>query len=125
MRIMADTIKPFDAAEYLRDEEDIAEYLNAAAEDGDPATMAQALGVVARAQGMAQLARDTGITREGLYKALSPGGNPSFATVAKVAEALGFSMAFTVKATTSQGGAREAKTVRTPVLAAKRKRAIG
>jgi probable addiction module antidote protein len=91
---MADTIKPFDAADYLRDEGDIAEYLTAAAEDGDPAAMAQALGVVARARSMTQLAKDTGLTREGLYKALAPGGNPSFATVAKVAGALGFPLTF-------------------------------
>lgn len=91
---MADTIKSFDAADYLRDEDDIAEYLTAAAEDGDPAAMAQALGVVARARSMTQLAKDTGMTREGLYKALAPGGNPSFATVAKVAGALGFPLTF-------------------------------
>lgn len=91
---MADTIKPFDAADYLRDEGDIAEYLTAAAEDGDPAAVAQALGVVARARSMTQLAKDTGLTREGLYKALAPGGNPSFATVAKVAGALGFPLTF-------------------------------
>lgn len=91
---MADTIKPFDAVDYLQDEDDIAEYLIAAAEDGDPAAMAQALGVVARARSMTQLAKDTGLTREGLYKALAPGGNPSFATVAKVAGALGFPMMF-------------------------------
>ena len=91
---MADTIKPFDAADYLQDESDIAEYLTAAAEDGDPAAMAQALGVVARARSMTRLAKDTGLTREGLYKALAPGGNPSFATVAKVAGALGFPLMF-------------------------------
>ncbi len=91
---MADIIKPFDAADYLRDEDDIAEYLTAAAGDGDSATMAQALGVVARARSMTQLAKDTGLTREGLYKALAPGGNPSFATIAKVAGALGFPLTF-------------------------------
>ena len=116
---MTDTIKPFDAADYLRDDEDIAEYLSAAAEENDPATMAQALGVVARARSMTQLAKDTGITREGLYKALSPGGNPSFATVAKVAGALGFSLAFNAKPT------KAAKEAGTPTAsAAKRKRAV-
>ena len=55
----------------------------------DPAFIVHALGVIARARNMSQLARDTGLTREGLYKALSPEGNPSFATVAKVAKALG------------------------------------
>lgn len=91
---MAETIKPFDVANYLRDEQDVAGLLAAVAEDGDPAAMALALGAVARARSMTQLARDTGITREGLYKALSPGGNPSFATVAKVAAALGFPLMF-------------------------------
>ena len=91
---MAEAIKPYDAANYLRDEEDIAAYLEVAAEDGDPVAMAMALGAVARARNMAQLARDTGITREGLYKALSPGGNPQFSTVVKVAGALGFPLVF-------------------------------
>lgn len=95
---MAETIKPFDAANYLRDEEDVAGFLAAVAEDGDPAAMALALGAVARARNMAQLARDTGITREGLYKALSPGGNPQFSTVVKVAGALGFPLVFQVGA---------------------------
>jgi probable addiction module antidote protein len=56
--------------------------------------VAAALGAVARARNMSQLARDTGLTREGLYKALSPDGNPSFASVAKVARALGFTLTF-------------------------------
>ena len=87
-------IKRFDEADYLKTEEDMAGYLTAAAEDGDPAIMALALGAVARARGMTQLARDTGLTREGLYKALSPGGNPSLDTVARVARALGFKLSF-------------------------------
>ena len=61
-------------------------------EDGDPALIAAALGDIARARNMSQLARDTGMTREGLYKALSGEGNPSFATVTKVARALGFKL---------------------------------
>ena len=95
---MAETIRPFDAANYLRDQADVAAYLEAAAEDGDPGTLAVALGTVARARSMAQLARDTGLSREGLYKASAPGGNPSFATIAKVADALGFRMTFAPKA---------------------------
>ncbi len=86
---MAETFSRFDAADYLETAEDIAEYLAASAEDGDPAALVAALGTVARARNMSQLARDAGLTREGLYKALSPDGNPSFATVAKVARALG------------------------------------
>src|SRR3954451_6730624 len=89
---MAENFRRFDAADCLDTPEDIQAYLDAAAEDGDPAALAAALGAVARARNMAQLARDTGMTREGLYKALSPGGNPAFATVAKVARALGYEL---------------------------------
>lgn len=90
------TFRKWDSAEHLRTEEDIAMYLDACMEDGgdDPAFIAHALGVVARARNMSQLARDTGMTREGLYKALSGEGNPSFATVLKVAHALGLKLAF-------------------------------
>lgn len=79
----------YDAADYLKTEEQIAAYLDAALEDGDPAVITRALGAIARARNMSQIARDTGISREGLYKALSGEGNPSFATVMKVAQALG------------------------------------
>tara|TARA_R110002072_G_scaffold282351_1_gene445111 strand:+ start:864 stop:1157 length:294 start_codon:yes stop_codon:yes gene_type:complete len=84
----------WDSAEYLETEEDIKLYLEACLEEGseDPAFLVHALGVVARAKNMSQLARDTGLTREGLYKALSPEGNPTFATVAKVAKALGYQL---------------------------------
>lgn len=86
--------RPYDAASYLKTEEDCALYLQAAIDEaqGDPAIVVTALGDIARARGMMDLARDTGITREGLYKALSPGGNPSFATVIKVCEALGLKL---------------------------------
>jgi probable addiction module antidote protein len=89
-----ETFSKFDAADYLRGEEDIAAFLDAAAAEDDPATLAIALGAVARARNMSQLARDTGLTREGLYKALSGEGNPSLATVMKVAAALGLRLAF-------------------------------
>lgn len=82
----------YDAAEFLDTDEDIVAYLNAALEDGDPSLVSAALGDVARARGMTQLARETGITRDGLYKALSPSGNPSFATVQKVVKALGYKL---------------------------------
>jgi probable addiction module antidote protein len=91
---VAEGFRRFDAADYLETPEDIQAYLDAAAADGDPTVLAVALGAVARARNMAQLARETGMTREGLYKALSPGGNPAFGTVAKVARALGFELAF-------------------------------
>ncbi len=91
---MPETFSQYDAADYLKTDEDIAAYLEASAEDGDPAAMVVALGTVARARNMSQLARDAGMTREGIYKALAPGGNPAFGTVAKVAQALGYEMAF-------------------------------
>lgn len=87
--------KKWDAAAYLTTEEDITAYLNAALEDGDASVMAAALGDIARARGMTQLAKETGVTRDGLYKALSPTGNPSFDTVQKVVKALGFKLAVT------------------------------
>ncbi len=79
----------WDIVEYLETEEDMAAYLNAALEDGDPAILSAALGDIARAKGMTQLARETGVTRDGLYKALSSTGNPSFDMVNKVIKALG------------------------------------
>jgi len=83
---------PWDSAEYLKSDADIQMYLDACLEESadDPAFILHALGIIARAKNMSQLARDTGLTREGLYKALSSEGNPSFATVAKVTKALGF-----------------------------------
>jgi probable addiction module antidote protein len=80
--------RPFDAAEYLDSAEAIAAYLEAAFEDGDPAFIADALGTVARAKGMTEVARKTGLSRESLYKALSAEGNPEFATILKVMRAL-------------------------------------
>ncbi len=84
-------IQPFDAADYLQSDEDCALYLQACmAEDPeDAALFTKAVGDIARARGMMQLARDTGISREGLYKALGEQGNPSFSTVMKVMHALG------------------------------------
>lgn len=79
----------WDSSEFLDTEEDIAAYLNAAFEEGDASVIAAALGDVARAKGMTQLAKETGITRDGLYKALSPTGNPSLGTVQKVVNAFG------------------------------------
>lgn len=80
---------PWAAVEYLNSDEEMAAYLEAALEEGEPAIVAAALGDIARARGMTQLARDTGLGRESLYKALSPSGNPEFSTIMKVIEALG------------------------------------
>ncbi|HEX5008743.1 MAG TPA: addiction module antidote protein [Hyphomonadaceae bacterium] len=84
----------YDTVDYLKTEEDIAAYLEAVAEEGDPALLAAALGDVARARNMSELARETGLTRQGLYKALSGESDTSLATVMKVAQALGLRIAF-------------------------------
>lgn len=81
--------RPWDAAEHLKTEEDMTAYLNAALEEGDPVLVLAVLGDIARAKGMAQIARTAGLGRESLYKALSPTGNPEFATILKVVNALG------------------------------------
>ena len=82
---------PYDVAEQLRTPEEMAAYLDAwlAEAPDDAAGIARALGDIARAKGMTQVARDAGLSRESLYKALSETGNPSFATILKVARALG------------------------------------
>ena len=83
------TVKPWDAADHLRTNADVIAYLDAALEDGDPCLVTAALGDVARARGMTDIANATGLGRESLYKALSPNGNPEIATVLKVLRALG------------------------------------
>ena len=80
---------PWDPAEHLNTQEDIVAYLEAALEDGDSQLIASVLGDIARSKGMTEIARETGLGRESLYKALSPNGNPEFATVLKVIRALG------------------------------------
>ena len=84
--------RPFDMANYLGTEEEVAEYLRQVLEDGDPAELAAALGDVARARGMTQLARDTGLSRESLYKSLSGERAPSSDTLFKVIRAMGFKL---------------------------------
>jgi len=80
---------PWDAADYLKSKADVAHYLEAAFEEGDPSLVAAALGDVARSKGMTEIAEAAGLGRESLYKALSAEGNPEFATVLKVVRALG------------------------------------
>lgn len=82
-------VKPFDAADYLDSEEVIAEYITAALEDPSPDVFLMAIRDVARARGIAQLARDAGMGRESLYKALAPGAKPRYDTVLKLLRALG------------------------------------
>ncbi len=79
----------FDAARYLDSDEAVAEYMSAMLEGNDPDLLLLALGDVARAKGMAQVAKEAGLGRESLYKALTPGAKPRFDTVLKVARALG------------------------------------
>jgi probable addiction module antidote protein len=92
-------LKKWDTVEHLQTEEDIALYLDACIEEAgdDAAFIAKALGNIARAQGMTQLAKDTGLGRESLYKALSGEGNPSFATILKVTHALGLDFKVTTR----------------------------
>ncbi len=86
------TTTPWDPADHLKTEEDMVAYLEAALEEADPGLVAAALGDIARAKGMTQVARDAGLGRESLYKALSPAGNPEFATILKVVAALGLQL---------------------------------
>lgn len=91
---MTDEFSRWDSADYLRSEEDMANYLDACIEEAgdDPAFIAKALGTLARAKGMTQVARDTGLSRESLYRALSGEGNPEFGTILKVLRALGLQL---------------------------------
>ena len=86
---MARKTQRWDAADSLQSKKDIASYLDAVLEDGDPELLKAALGDIARAKGMTEIAEATGLGRTNLYKALSPEGNPEFATVAKVLKSLG------------------------------------
>jgi probable addiction module antidote protein len=90
---MMTTDTPFDAADYLDDEETIAEYLTAALEDANPDVFLAAVRDVARARGMTQLAKDAGLGRESLYKALAPGAKPRYETVQKLLHGLGVKLA--------------------------------
>lgn len=82
----------FDPAEYLDSPEMIAAYIEAVAEEGDPSLLAAALGDVAKAKGMSQIAMDAGVTRDSLYKSLKEGGNPTLATVVNVLRSLGLTL---------------------------------
>jgi probable addiction module antidote protein len=91
---MAEKFTRYDTADYLKTDEDMVLYLDACIDEdiGDGSLIRTALGNIARARGMSQLARDTGISREGLYRALSAEGNPEFGTVMKVIRALGLKL---------------------------------
>ncbi len=96
---MTTTTSAYDVSDYLRTPEDMAAYLEACIEeaDGDAAFIAKALGDIARAQGMTQVARDAGLSRESLYKALSGERSPSFDTILKVVSALGLKLSASVR----------------------------
>jgi probable addiction module antidote protein len=89
---MNETFTRYDTAEYLKTDEDVAAYFDAVLEENDPQLIVHALGVIARAKGMSQIARDTGLVRESLYRSLSNAGNPEFSTVLKVIRALGLQL---------------------------------
>lgn len=88
-KIQIDALPEFDASEYLEDEKAIAEYLTVVLEEEDPALLAAALGDIARARGMTEIAKLSGLTREALYKALRPNAQPRFDTIYRVCMALG------------------------------------
>lgn len=96
MSTSTNSFAPFDAANYLVTTEDVAAYLEAILDesDDDPVVIARALGAIARSRNFSQIARAAGVSREGLYKALSAEGNPSFATVIKVSRTLGLRLHF-------------------------------
>lgn len=91
---MAVTVSEWDVSKYLESEEDISAYLTAVMYEGEPALLQTALGDVAKARGMSEIAHKANVGRESLYKSLSPEGNPSFKTIAKVLSALGVRMTF-------------------------------
>ncbi|PTD98109.1 addiction module antidote protein [Pseudothauera lacus] len=88
-KVKMSELPEFDMAEHLADERAIADYLTIVLEENDPAALADALGTVARARGMTEIAKTSGITREALYKALRPTSQPRFETVSRVCAALG------------------------------------
>jgi probable addiction module antidote protein len=98
------TFSHYDTADYLQTEDDIAAYLEAVMEENDPSLLAAALGDIARARNMSQLAKEVGMSREGLYKALSGEGNPAFSTINKVVNALGLRLTVEPLARPHAGG---------------------
>ena len=113
-------LTPFDAAQYLTDEAAIAEYLTASLEMGDEQVLLNAISTAARARGMSQLARDSGLGRESLYKALAPGAKPRYDTLLKVIHALGVNITFSAA---SQPAHRVAEPVAEYRVRAPRKKA--
>lgn len=105
--------RPFDEAEYLETVEDQAGYLALAFETGDTAHIQRALGIVARAKGMTEIAKAAGVSRESLYRSFSEGGNPALATVEKVLDVLGLQLTVKPKEQPAEPARRAKKTKRT------------
>jgi probable addiction module antidote protein len=95
-KIKIKDLSKFDVVDYLRSEKDIAAYLSAVLEDGDPALFVAAIGDIAKAKGMSEIAKKSGVTRESLYRALKIEARPRFETVAKVVHALGMRLTVSV-----------------------------
>jgi probable addiction module antidote protein len=91
-KIRAADLPEFDATRYLDSDEAVAQYLSAVIEDGDPALLAAALGDIARARGMTEIAKSSGLSREALYRALRPDAHPRFDTITRVCGALGIKL---------------------------------
>ena len=87
---MKQNLRPFDVSSYLDSDEAIAEYLSSVLQDGDNDEIIRAIGHIAKAKGMSQIAKDTGLGRESLYKTFAPGSKPRFDTIAKIVQSLGF-----------------------------------
>ena len=87
----------FDVTEHLTDDQAIAEYLSIVLEENDPAALAEALGDIARARGMTEIAKASGLAREALYKALRPSSQPRFDTISRVCDALGLKLSVQAK----------------------------
>jgi probable addiction module antidote protein len=92
-----ETVSKWDPAEFIDTKEDVIAHLTVALEDGDIKYLLKIMGAIARSEGMAQIARELGVTRMGLYKSLSPDGNPSFETVIKLLDILGFQLSIQQK----------------------------
>lgn len=94
-----ETVADWDPAEFIDDKEDVIAHLEAGLAEGNMEELLETMGDIARSEGMTQIARELGVTREGLYKSLAPDGNPSFATVLKLLDILGFQLSLKQKAT--------------------------
>ena len=106
---MSKTLRKFDAAATLRDSEAIAEYMAAALETQDPSYVSHALGVVARAKGMSEIARASGLSREHLYRSFSEDGNPTLKSMLAVMDALGVRLTATAVTSTATTGKKSAR----------------